>query len=146
MNYGIWCEVREGATECRYSWLKGEDGKALKYTDRQTAEAEASMLNDRMSHPRDKALFRCSVKIIQMNKIYQIVTKNNELWLEDHLDIIEQTGRTIIGSETRKGLRDELKDEPKFEGLCGPLFGGFSKLGYAIIRYEDFETFKSLSS
>jgi hypothetical protein len=41
-------------------------------------------------------------------------------------------------------LRPEIRNEPRIEGLCGPMFDGFDA-DSPVIRYEDSATYKALS-
>ena len=42
-------------------------------------------------------------------------------------------------------LRAELKDQPKIEGLRGPMYDSHEN-GIAVVRYEDEATFNELSN
>ena len=42
-------------------------------------------------------------------------------------------------------LRPELQGQPKIAGFVGPCWGGLSKTGEPIIRYEDRGTYAALS-
>jgi hypothetical protein len=41
--------------------------------------------------------------------------------------------------------RKELWDQPEFDGLCGPMWGGHDDKGRPILRYEDWETYDLLT-
>ena len=85
-----------------------------------------------------------------MTKYYTVVqTVNGKLVSSHPLDIIEwakANNRAVSSMSERRRtlLRQELQDEPKIEGLCGPMYDG-EKDGAPVIRYEDQETFNYLS-
>ncbi len=57
---------------------------------------------------------------------------------------IEVRGFRFTGGEGGN-LREELRGQPKFDGLCGPMWGGTTEDGEPIIRYEDWGTYELLS-
>lgn len=52
---------------------------------------------------------------------------------------------TVTGIEKRTSLRPCLIGKPKLAGFVGPCYGG-ERNGLPVIRYEDAETYKALSS
>jgi prefoldin subunit 5 len=54
-------------------------------------------------------------------------------------------GYQHTGDETRTVLRKELQGQPKFQGLCGPMWGGTDENGDPVIRYEDWASYEVLS-
>ena len=68
----------------------------------------------------------------------RVVTDDLAAWVED-------MGTEITGTETRTRLRPELQGQPKIAGFVGPCWGGLSKTGEPIIRYEDRGTYAALS-
>jgi hypothetical protein len=81
--------------------------------------------------------------------VFHLVTNNaRKLDIIDTTDQIaefEARGFKTTGPETRGCLREELRRKPKFEGLCGPMWGGTADNGDPIIRYEDWDTYNILS-
>lgn len=58
----------------------------------------------------------------------------------------EERGFRFTGQyQTGTQLREELRGQPKFEGLCGPMWGGTTAEGDPIIRYEDWDSYNVLS-
>jgi len=51
-----------------------------------------------------------------------------------------------IGTQNATHLRKELQGQPQFAGLTGPMWGGTDPDGTPVIRYEDWESYKVLSS
>ena len=70
---------------------------------------------------------------------YRIITTRHPL-----IRFAEE-GYLETGIETGKHLRPELQGQPKFKGLCGPMWGGRDDKGRPVIRYEDQKTYDSLS-
>lgn len=52
--------------------------------------------------------------------------------------------RMAPDSERGKWMREELRVQPRFEDLCGPMWGGIRN-GKPLIRYEDQPAYNSLS-
>ena len=79
---------------------------------------------------------------------YQIVTNfARSVEIIDAADTIgafEDRGYRYRGDETGAHLREELRGQPKFDGLCGPMWGGTSN-GQPVIRYEDWASYELLS-
>ena len=67
----------------------------------------------------------------------RVLTDDLAAWVED-------MDTEITGTETRTRLRPELQGQPKIAGFLGPFWGGLSKTGDAIIRYEDEGTYSAL--
>lgn len=82
--------------------------------------------------------------------IFHLVTNRaRKLDIIDAADVIgafEDRGYAYRGDETGRHLRPELRDHPKFDGLCGPMWGGTADDGGPIIRYEDWDTYNILSN
>jgi hypothetical protein len=76
-------------------------------------------------------------RIIQMVEGKMIKTELNDENLHPALEV---RGFDFVGLENNPHLRNELKGEPKFTGLLGPMWDGDA------IRYEDFESYKILST
>jgi len=80
---------------------------------------------------------------------YQIVTnKAREAEIIDAADAIgafEDRGYVYTGGEGGPHLRPELRGQPKFTELCGPMWGGTTADGTPIIRYEDWGSYEVLS-
>jgi hypothetical protein len=56
-------------------------------------------------------------------------------------------GRQISGAVLNPRLRRELQDQPKIEGLCGPMYDGVDNgFGLPVARYEDQQTYGYLSA
>jgi hypothetical protein len=53
--------------------------------------------------------------------------------------------RMELGKGGADYLREELRGQPKFAGLCGPMWGGTDEQGRPIIRYEDWRSYDFLS-
>jgi hypothetical protein len=79
---------------------------------------------------------------------YQLVTNNaRKAEMFDARPIAEfgKRGFEYTGGEGGGQLRKELHGQPKFTGLCGPMWGGTADNGEPIIRYEDWDTYNILS-
>lgn len=83
------------------------------------------------------ALFEI-VTMTDDNGMSRVVTDDLAAW-------VENMGTMITGTETRASLRPELQGQPKIAGFSGPCWGGLSKTGEPIIRYEDRDTYAALS-
>jgi hypothetical protein len=59
----------------------------------------------------------------------------------DLVTFIEGMGWKCIGITEGRHLREELRDKPEFEGLCGPMWGGEE----SPLRYETWEAYEVLS-
>lgn len=81
---------------------------------------------------------------------YQIVTnkaRKGEIFEStDPIADFAARGFKFTRLETQGHLREELRRKPKFEGLCGPMWGGTDDEGNAIIRYEDWDSYNFLST
>jgi hypothetical protein len=79
---------------------------------------------------------------------FQLVTQNARkaevFTTTDPVAEFAARGFTFTGPETHGGRREELRRQPKFEGLAGPMWGGTTAEGDAIIRYEDWATYNLL--
>lgn len=49
------------------------------------------------------------------------------------------------GLHESKSTRKELQMQPKFCGFCGPMWGGYTRDGKPVIRYESTEAYNALS-
>lgn len=80
---------------------------------------------------------------------YQIVTnsarKSETLDAADIVGAFEDRGFKFIGYETGESKRKELRGQPKFEGLCGPMWNGLDTNSQPVIRYEDWASYEFLS-
>lgn len=80
--------------------------------------------------------------------IFQIVTASasatQEFTTTDPLAAFEVRGYRHTGRFAPDHLRVELRGQPKFEGLLGPMWGG-DRDGVPVIRYEDQQTYDALS-
>jgi hypothetical protein len=66
---------------------------------------------------------------------------------EDAIADLARRGWTHTGAQGGAPLRAELRGQPKFKGLCGPMWGGNTGPGGApVIRYETSEAYSSLSA
>ena len=77
-----------------------------------------------------------------MYKIVQIV--DGEFVVTKTEDIVAWAGGAcvqITGTNSNKAHRAELQGQPKLFGFCGPLWDG-----NGVIRYENIEAYKILSS
>ena len=72
--------------------------------------------------------------------IYEIVTTGGAMRFNSAEEVSREMRTEIAGVETSTSLREELRGAPKFEGLCGPMYGGPGK-----IRYETWEAYKIYS-
>ncbi|MFB9223638.1 hypothetical protein [Paracoccus cavernae] len=61
-----------------------------------------------------------------------------EAWLDD-------MGLDIQGYNENPRQRAELQGQPKSSGLYGPFWGDYDHEGEPVIRYEDAETYRSMS-
>ena len=52
------------------------------------------------------------------------------------VDALEFRGHILTGFNKKKSCREELRGEPKFSGLLGPMWGGVHD-GVPVIRYEE---------
>lgn len=81
---------------------------------------------------------------------YQIVTnrarQSQVFQTGNPIAAFRERGFELTGIENGTHLRQELRGEPRFEGLCGPMWGGVDASGDAVIRYEDWESYELLSS
>lgn len=68
----------------------------------------------------------------------RVLTDDLAAWAYD-------TDTDITGTETRTSLRTELQGHPILSGFVGPCWGGLSRAGEPIIRYEDRGTYAALS-
>lgn len=82
---------------------------------------------------------------------FQIVTMNEEGRLieqrfetDDPAAAFEIRGYSIRPEPAPQHLREELRDQPRFEGLLGPMWGGLHE-GEPLIRYEDQRAYNALS-
>lgn len=50
-----------------------------------------------------------------------------------------------LSERRRSVLREELQYQPKIEGLLGPMYDGLEE-GNPVVRYEDDETFREMST
>ena len=64
----------------------------------------------------------------------------------DVIAAMEIRGYKYVGTCQNRGIRAELKDQPVFAGLAGPMFDGFDADGRPIVRYEDTSVNKVLST
>lgn len=64
---------------------------------------------------------------------------------KDIFAFAEVCGYEFEGIEERACLRPELKGQPKFKQLAGPMWGGM-KEGEPVIRYESWEAYRCLSA
>jgi hypothetical protein len=81
---------------------------------------------------------------------YQIVTNKAR-----DSEIIESACHPIVafaergfrhcGFNNNRVNRVELQGQPKFEGLCGPMWGGTEPDGTPVVRYEDWGSYEVLS-
>lgn len=53
-------------------------------------------------------------------------------------------GFEFNGENRNRSNREELQGQPKFCGVCGPMWGG-DEIGGAVIRYETVEAYRTLS-
>lgn len=78
------------------------------------------------------------------------------VWTESGFDVLyldesnvvaalEIRGFKFDGFVKSKVLRAELQNQPKFEGLCGPMWGGMQD-GQPVVRYETLEAYEILSA
>jgi hypothetical protein len=75
---------------------------------------------------------------------YKLVTANvRTLTL---VQLILERGHKKTGVCNRRGVREELRGQPEFSGLLGPMFDGYDDAGNAVIRYEDQSTYELLST
>lgn len=61
------------------------------------------------------------------------------------VDGLEFRGFVLTGFNRNPRQRAELQGEPKFSGLCGPMWGGHRD-GVPMIRYEDKAAYDTLST
>lgn len=87
--------------------------------------------------------------------IFQLVQLVDKRLLSDLFDPAEGRdpmtafsirGFHFAGPTTNNRLRAELRDRPRFTGLCGPMWGGLSDDGRPIIRYETQDAYNVLSA
>ena len=80
---------------------------------------------------------------------FQIVTngarKSERFDTFQPIECFAARGYQHTGDETRTVLRKELQGQPKFKGLCGPMWGGTDENGDPVIRYEDWGSYEVLS-
>jgi hypothetical protein len=80
---------------------------------------------------------------------FQIVTngaRKSERFDTFHpIECFAARGYEYHGEEQSTRLREELRGQPKFKGLAGPMWGGTDENGDAIIRYEDWQSYEILS-
>lgn len=82
---------------------------------------------------------------------FQIVTMNETgghqvdiFEAPDPIAAFEVRGYCATGKVGGDHLRPELRGQPKFAGLLGPMWGG-ERNGAPLIRYEDQQTYDQLS-
>jgi hypothetical protein len=56
-----------------------------------------------------------------------------------------ELGYPATGTEGGRHLREELRGEPVFEGLCGPMWGGING-GLPVVRYETWAVYERMSA
>lgn len=68
------------------------------------------------------------------------------LYLDDNniVPALSVRGFEFDGFVKSKVLRAELQNQPKFTGLCGPMWGGMQD-GQPVVRYETPEAYDILS-
>ena len=62
------------------------------------------------------------------------------------LAAMEVRGFKPNGVEQGRHLRAELRGEPRFQELCGPMWGGSDPEDGHIVRYEDWKAYDLLST
>jgi hypothetical protein len=80
-------------------------------------------------------------KIVQSVQGRLIVTEPTDIYA---WAAASDRATSYIPDRSARYLRPELRNQPKIQGLCGPMFDGF-KNGEAVIRYEDQATNDLLS-
>lgn len=78
-----------------------------------------------------------------MEFIYQVVTTTGAKYFETLDDLLDNYMINEWNSNPRH--REELQDQPKLDGLIGPMFGGY-KDGKTVIRYETVEAYRMYSA
>jgi hypothetical protein len=80
---------------------------------------------------------------------YELVTANatkSETFQQDEVvAAFKARGFTLNGPNNNQSHRTELRGQPKFNGLCGPMWGGVDATGDGVVRYEDWESYEFLS-
>lgn len=86
-----------------------------------------------------------------MTTRYQLVTLDpagdftvQDFRTDDPVAAFEVRGFKPTGRVSGAPLREEIRDQPKFFGLAGPLWGGL-KEGEPVVRYESIDAERSLS-
>jgi len=84
--------------------------------------------------------------------VYQVVTSTGpdpyvSRLFSSPAKIIKALHVKTTGITNQPYIRPELQNQPEFEGLAGPFWGGYDeKTGKPIIRYESLKVFRALSS
>ena len=60
-------------------------------------------------------------------------------------ELLAERGAQQVGVCNRRGVREELRGQPTFADLAGPMWDGLDDEGHPIIRYEDQSSFERLS-
>jgi len=83
-----------------------------------------------------------------MTTFHLVTNRARKLDIIDAADAVAEfakRGFQMTGHQMATHLRPELRGKAKFEGLCGPMWGGTDDNGDPIIRYEDWDTYNILS-
>jgi hypothetical protein len=86
-------------------------------------------------------------------KRYKLVTTDKETGkmfpelfaAEEFRACFEARGYVATGTVGGPPLREELRGEPQFRDLCGPMWDGEAE-GFQIVRYECWKTYQTLST
>lgn len=62
------------------------------------------------------------------------------------IEAMESRGFTVTGTCQNSRVREELRGQPEFAGLCGPMYDGTDTEGTPVIRYECSAAYKILSA
>lgn len=72
---------------------------------------------------------------------YQIVTSDETVVVDDVRAWAYENEHPFIGMNHNARQHPELQGQPKFKDLAGPFYGG-----EGIVRYEDWHTYRNLST
>jgi hypothetical protein len=82
-----------------------------------------------------------------MTKFQLVTNKATKAEVFDHAVVaFAERGFVLAAYMDNPRVRTELQGQPKFEGLYGPMWGGWDDDGQAVIRYEDHGSYDFLST
>lgn len=134
------CFVFEGWVTVDTEMFKGGNTSYASFDDRYMEEALASVNQKPVAWVESEesaTMFTYKVVVINtLNGMPMTLHFRTKEALASHM---EKNGATIGQCESRS-VRQELRGQPQFSNLCGPMWDGKNEDGYGVIRYECKET------